>query len=147
MRIPPVNRWNQTPQVYGPKLKDRQGQDAEGQGALGYQSSGQPKKGSSESQDQPQDQSEEKGTQSESDEGSSSLSVNAALDEFRNDPKTANSGLNAVVEGQGPGLRVVLKDTQGGLVRQMSGEEFVKLNQSKRPEKDPVRGKILDRKM
>ena len=50
-----------------------------------------------------------------------------------------------MTEGRGPGLKVILKDSQGGIVRQLSGEEFLRLRQGSSTE-PRMRGKILDQK-
>lgn len=55
------------------------------------------------------------------------------------------SGIDASIEGQGPGLRVVLKDIHTGkALRNLSGEEFLRL---KAQAVVPFRGRILDRKL
>jgi hypothetical protein len=71
--------------------------------------------------------------------------VDAALQGFAKDPQAQASGLQAERTGQGPGLKIVLKNATGGVVRQLSGEEFVKLREA--TAKGGPRGKILDRKL
>jgi hypothetical protein len=70
--------------------------------------------------------------------------VQAAITDFKTDSMTQAQGLNAEVEGQGFGLRVVLKDGRGAVVRQFTGEEFLKLREVARDGRK--NGKILDQK-
>lgn len=72
--------------------------------------------------------------------------VEQAIEGFSLESNDHRHGLVAEASGSGPGLKVLLKDASGGIIRQMTGEEFVKLRQevavgSKRP------GKILDQKL
>ena len=71
--------------------------------------------------------------------------VEAAVDGFDEDETNQAHGITASTEGQGPGLRVVLKNADGGVLRSVSGEEFLKL-------RDAVAagarsGRILDQKV
>ena len=76
----------------------------------------------------------------------SSEQVGDAIHSFQNDSQTQANGLNAVAEGAGPGLKVVLRDGGGAVVRQFTGEEFLRLREA--VSKDGrQRGKILDRKL
>ncbi len=59
--------------------------------------------------------------------------------------ETQPQGLHADVVGHAPGLRVVLKDVRGQVIRQFSGEEFLKLRANSTTDAR-ARGKILDRK-
>lgn len=72
--------------------------------------------------------------------------INAALDAFGKDAQNQSSGLSVSREGTGPGLRVVLKDVNGDVVRQFTGEEFLKLRASSSQDVKS-RGKILDQKL
>ena len=70
--------------------------------------------------------------------------VEAAVEDFGADEDLRLSGFSATTEGNGPGLKVVLKDGTGGILRSISGEEFLKL-------KDAVNsgarsGRLLDQK-
>src|SRR5690349_13558420 len=56
--------------------------------------------------------------------------VGAAIDAFRRDTQTQANGLSAEMNGNGPGLRVVLKDGSGAIVRQFTGEEFLRLREA-----------------
>lgn len=56
--------------------------------------------------------------------------VKEAIEAFGSDPLNRGQGISASVQGQGPGLKVVLKDASGGVLRAVSGEEFLKLRQS-----------------
>lgn len=73
-------------------------------------------------------------------------SVAAAIESFQTDDLTQSSGITADSVGQGPGLKVVLKDTKGHVLKQLSGEEFIKLREKVSAERS-VRGKILDQKV
>jgi hypothetical protein len=55
------------------------------------------------------------------------------------------SAMQAEAEGHGPGLRVLLKDREGKLLKAMTGTEFVKMREQDVVE-PPKKGKILDRK-
>ena len=68
----------------------------------------------------------------------------SAIAEFKTE--NAAMGLDASVSGQGPGLKVTLKDVNGSVVRQFTGEEFLKLRQASRRD-GTQRGKILDQKL
>lgn len=67
-----------------------------------------------------------------------------AASAFSHDPTSVAHGLSANVEGQGPGLRVTLKDGNGGVVRQFTGEEFMKLRAAAQ---GLARGRLLDKKL
>ncbi len=72
--------------------------------------------------------------------------VDAAIASFDSDQQAKANGLHAERTGNGPGLKVVLKDTNGEVVRQYSGDEFLKLRDN--ASKDfKARGKLLDRKL
>lgn len=71
--------------------------------------------------------------------------VGAAIEGFRSDAQTRANGLQAEVSGKGPGLRVVLKDGSGAIVRQMTGEEFLQMREAVK--QGQVRGRILDQKI
>lgn len=66
--------------------------------------------------------------------------IQEALEEF-----TASNTLRAQAEGSGPGLKIVLKDGTGAVIRQMTGEEFLKLRETAKND-GHARGKILDQK-
>ena len=88
----------------------------------------------------------EEASSNEDVEPSTAQSVGRAVIEFLADKQTLSNGLSAVVEGQGPGLKVVLKDQNGEIVRQLSGEEFLRLRKGVSKEA-PLPGKILDQKL
>lgn len=71
--------------------------------------------------------------------------VGAAIESFRTDAQAQANGLKAQVEGQGPGLKITLKDGSGAVVRQFTGEEFIKLREAASTGRS--RGKILDQKV
>ena len=70
--------------------------------------------------------------------------IHQAVDDFRAEMQNRPYPLSPAVEGEGFGLKVVLKDGAGSVIWQMSGEEFVRLRRA--APKGQVRGKILDRK-
>lgn len=72
-------------------------------------------------------------------------SIEDIAENFSHDPTPNAIGLSAEAEGKGPGLKVVLKDPNGGVIRHFTGDEFVKLRESLLHE-TKVRGKILDQK-
>jgi hypothetical protein len=67
-----------------------------------------------------------------------------AIEKFQHDA-VQTSGLKAETVGAGPGLRVVLKDINGSVVRQFSGGEFVRLRDSSAQD-GRKRGRLLDKK-
>jgi hypothetical protein len=72
--------------------------------------------------------------------------VGEAIELFQADEATVANGLKASIEGQGPGLRIILTDVNGGVVRQFTGEEFLKLRSAAAPGAHRS-GKILDQKL
>lgn len=72
--------------------------------------------------------------------------VETALHAFAVDSQAQANGLTAVTSGTGPGLRVVLKDGTGAVVRQFTGEEFLRLREAVTKD-HRTRGKILDQKL
>jgi hypothetical protein len=99
-----------------------------------------PQKDQRQGQDSEQKEKEEPQRFEVSDE-----TVREAIQQFSNDAQARNAGVQAEILGQGPGLRVVLKDGRGAFLRQMSGEEFLKLRETVSALTSP--GKILDRKL
>lgn len=70
--------------------------------------------------------------------------VKLAIDEFAGDQTNQSNGISASLEGHGPGLKVILKDSGGGVLRAVSGEEFLKLKEAVSQGKRS--GRILDQK-
>jgi len=70
--------------------------------------------------------------------------VEAAVETFDADETNRNNGISASTEGQGPGLKVVLKDSAGGILRSISGEEFLRLKEAVNSGRRS--GRILDQK-
>jgi len=68
-----------------------------------------------------------------------------AMKAFQSDAQAKEAGISASLMGQGPGLKVVLLDGSGVVIRQFTGEEFVKIREAANGGKSP--GKILDRKL
>jgi len=72
--------------------------------------------------------------------------LSEAIGGFDLEQGTLGSGLRAILAGVGPGLKVVLKDAQGMIVRQLTGTEFLKLRENARSG-PRLKGKILDHKL
>jgi uncharacterized FlaG/YvyC family protein len=72
--------------------------------------------------------------------------VTEAAAAFQEDEQAKLNGLNASVSSTAPGLKVVLKNESGDVVRQLTGEEFLKLRESSAGF-TKVQGKILDQKL
>ena len=70
--------------------------------------------------------------------------VQQAIDAFGTDEMNQSQGITAMTEGNGPGLKVVLKDGAGGVLRSISGEEFLKLREAVNSGRRS--GRILDQK-
>jgi hypothetical protein len=77
-------------------------------------------------------------------EADAALNLGSALSEFGSDPLIQATGLSAELDGQGPGLKVTLKDGRGAIVRQFTGQEFVELREA--AAMGANRGKLLDKK-
>jgi len=70
--------------------------------------------------------------------------VNAAMETFQSDQQTRAQGIEAEVQGTGPGLKIVLKDGSGATIRSLSGEEFLRLREATHDVR--VAGKLFDQK-
>lgn len=70
--------------------------------------------------------------------------LDSVVSAFAQDGDILASGLLAEVNGRGPGLKVTLKDGSGAIVRQFTGEEFVRLREAA---SGATRGKLLDKKL
>jgi uncharacterized protein YlxW (UPF0749 family) len=105
---------------------------------------GQPQRDSEEHRQKKRDESDKDDSPKRSEQEMKDA-INQAVGAFTVDPQTQASGLSAETEGTGPGLRVTLKDSQGAVVRQFTGEEFLRLREA--ASKDThSRGRILDQK-
>lgn len=124
MKIHSVSSANQFTQ-----LKERQGdiKERQGGGQNEFQNMLDQKKKDESSKDEAVEVDEDK--------------VEKAIEQFAADELT--QGLQASAVGHGPGLKVVLKDGSGAVVRQLTGEEFLKLRQTVSSKS----GKILDQKL
>lgn len=69
-----------------------------------------------------------------------------AVQDFSRDTQAQANGLTIAAEGHGPGLRVVVKGSDGTVVRQFTGEEFIRLRESVSKGRSSP-GKILDQKL
>jgi hypothetical protein len=70
--------------------------------------------------------------------------VGLAIQSFQHDAQALANGLTAQLQGAGPGLKVILKDGAGGVLRHFTGEEFLRLREAVANGKS---GKILDQKI
>jgi uncharacterized FlaG/YvyC family protein len=68
-----------------------------------------------------------------------------AMSTFQADAQTQAHGLSAEMNGNGPGLRIVLTDVSGTVVRQFTGEEFLRLREAANKDQR-LRGRLLDQK-
>jgi hypothetical protein len=84
------------------------------------------------------DDENEKGYQATEEE------VNQAIEVFAGDETNLAHGITAESAGNGPGLKVMLKDSAGGILRSVSGEEFLKLREAVNNGRKS--GRILDQK-
>jgi uncharacterized protein YlxW (UPF0749 family) len=122
-------------------------------GAIGYSSINRDKEGSnaffeqnSKQKHPEKDNNAEQEVAIEPEMVASSESIDLAVEAFQSDSQTQARGLNASVEGTGPGLKIVLKDGTGSVLRRFSGEEFLRMREA--TSKDGrIRGKILDQKL
>jgi hypothetical protein len=107
----------------------------------GSESSGDAPKREKGNQDRPKKDESKDGSESGSYANAAELA--AAADAFTHESSAASNGLQAEVDGQGPGLRVTLKDGRGAVVRQFTGEEFLRLREAAAGN----RGRLLDKKL
>jgi hypothetical protein len=117
--------------VISNRVKERDGDKQEGAGQNSYESMSQ----------------EQRNTKSEDAEPVIEVtdeSINQAIEALNHDVSASQNGLHAEPSGSGPGLRVVLKDASGGVLRNVSGEEFLKLREAIGQNKRP--GKLIDHK-
>lgn len=74
--------------------------------------------------------------------------VQAAMDAFSEDEQAVAAGLKVEREpGAGPGLKIIVRDGTGAVLRRFSGEEFVRLRETAGGPSLHAPGKILDRKL
>ncbi len=74
--------------------------------------------------------------------------VQAAMDAFSEDEQAVAAGLKVEREpGAGPGLKIIVRDGSGAVLRRFSGEEFVRLRETAGGPSLHSPGKILDRKL
>ncbi len=109
----------------------------DGHGAAGYEN--QDKKNSS---GDPQEEARQPAVLSPEQEREA---VEKAVSEFETEAQSQQHGLKASIAGNTPGLRVVLSDINGNVIRQFEGEEFVRLRSSGTRD-TRGRGKLLDQK-
>jgi hypothetical protein len=71
--------------------------------------------------------------------------ITEAIEVFQHDSQAKQQGIAAEVQGQGPGLKVILKDVTGSIIRKFTGEEFLRMRKSVQDGR--ISGKILDQKV
>ena len=71
--------------------------------------------------------------------------VQKAIEDFSTNQTNQTHGISATQEGTGPGLKVTLRDSSGGVLRSVSGEEFLKLREA--INSGSKSGRILDQKV
>ena len=54
--------------------------------------------------------------------------IDQEISRFAQDEVAQKKGLQAKCDGEGPGLRVLLQDGQGNVIRRMSGDEFLQID-------------------
>ncbi|MBI4925645.1 MAG: hypothetical protein HY843_06945 [Bdellovibrio sp.] len=74
------------------------------------------------------------------------LQLENAIQSFKDELRIQSKELEASLTSSQLGLKVVLKDGTGTIVRQFSGEEFLKLREAATLD-TKSRGKILDKKL
>jgi uncharacterized FlaG/YvyC family protein len=55
--------------------------------------------------------------------------VSHAIEKFSKDEELSQHGIQMSMVGTGPGLKVILRDGSGAVIRQLSGEDFLRLKQ------------------
>lgn len=117
--------------------------------SLGYFQQVHEKKGDGSAGHQQRDPSQEQSPHSSQEETPIQVTdekITEAIESFQTDSQAKNLGISVQGVGQGPGLRIMLKDQKGKVLRQISAEEFLKLRESVQTTA-AARGKILDQKM
>ncbi len=71
--------------------------------------------------------------------------IDQAIRRFAEDSDQSKAMLSAEATGFGPGLRIVLKNQSGEVVRQLNGREFVALSEN--AASGTHRGRLLDKKI
>lgn len=72
--------------------------------------------------------------------------VKMAIESFAIDQQNRTNGITAAQVGSGPGLKVILRDGTGAVIRQFTGEEFIRVREAANTD-GRIRGKILDQKL
>ena len=95
-----------------------------------------------------QDNNQKKQQESEDtfDKAMNNEKLASEVSQYALDEQLQNLGIQASIQGNGPGLKVVLKDGKGAVIRQFTGEEFIELRKMTENE-DRKNGKILDLKL
>jgi hypothetical protein len=73
--------------------------------------------------------------------------IDAEIERFAREEVSRTNGIRAQREGEGPGLKVCLKDAGGAVIRRMSGEEFLQIRSQGAAPAIAGRGRLLDRKL
>jgi len=72
--------------------------------------------------------------------------VKQAIEEFARDPMAKRNGFVARAENTKVGLKIVLKDGTGKVIRQFTGQEFLEMRDAVKRDGEGS-GKILDQKL
>ena len=123
-------------------------QRVQGRGSLDRDSQG----GERQSQQGHSDSPHEGGTQKDSKDEFRRLlelrqKIDAEVERFSGEEIAQKKGLHARCVGEGPGLKVLLEDGVGNVVRRMTGDEFLEIREKVKSQIVLGRGKLLDRKL
>lgn len=133
-----VNGFRELFQINRPVRASAEGGD--GHGAAGYEQQNRRHSNETESEQQP-DQQAAAALSPEQERHA----VEKAVSDFETEAQSQQHGLKASISGKTPGLRVVLSDVNGNIIRQFEGQEFVRLRSSGTRD-TRGRGKLLDQK-
>lgn len=91
------------------------------------------------------DQKKKKDTEENTEYEATAESIQKAIDDFSSNDVNVSHGISAIQEGSGPGLKVTLRDSSGGVLRSVTGEEFLRLREA--IQAGSKSGRILDQKV
>jgi hypothetical protein len=120
-----------------------QAEGGDGHGAPGYEQQQQKQRQSDPNQESAAEDLSLKGMNPEQER----VKLERAVEDFQKEAQTQQHGLSASISSCGsiPGLKVVLSDVNGNVIRQFEAAEFVRLRQSGVRD-SRGRGKLLDQK-
>ena len=138
------------------RVQEKTEGDAQGQNSPGHGSQGQNRGAGAENQPASDDSSPKKDTSARAISAYvrpkisvvDPEQVQAAMDAFSEDEQAVAAGLRVEREPSAcPGLKIVVRDGTGAVLRRFSGEEFVRLRETAGGPSLHAPGKILDRKL